>query len=91
MLSDSTESYDRGEKFAHYRQLESLQEYILISQDRVRVEHYLRQGKQWLLSEFNTLENVLLLTSIKAELPLNQIYRFVELETEDALQITRSV
>ncbi len=80
VLSDSTESYDRGEKFAHYRQLESLQEYILISQDRVRVEHYLRQGKQWLLSEFNMFENVLLLTSIKAELPLNRIYRFVELE-----------
>lgn len=80
VLSDATESYDRGEKFAHYRQLESLQEYILISQDRVRVEHYLRQGKQWLLSEFNMLENVLLLTSIKAELPLNRIYRFVELE-----------
>ena len=91
VLSPSTESYDRGEKFAHYRQLESLQEYILISQDRVRVEHYLRQGKQWLLSEFRTLEDVLLLVSIGAELPLHQIYRFVELETEDALQITRSV
>ncbi len=80
VLSDSTESYDRGEKFAHYRQLESLQEYILISQDRVRVEHYLRQGKQWLLSEFSALEDVLPLISISAELPLNQIYRFVELE-----------
>lgn len=91
VLSDSTESYDRGEKFAHYRQLESLQEYILISQDRVRVEHYLRQGKQWLLSEFSALEDILPLVSIGAELLLHQIYRFVELETEDALQITRSV
>ena len=91
VLSDSTESHDRGEKFAHHRQLESLKEYILISQDRVRVEHYLRQGKQWLLSEFSALEDVLPLVSIDAELPLHQIYRFVELETEDALQITRSV
>ena len=81
VLSDSTENYDRGEKFERYRQLESLQEYILILQDQVRVEHYLRQGEQWLLSEFSTLENVLPLISIGAELSLNQIYRFVELET----------
>ena len=81
MLSDSTENYDRGEKFERYRQLESLQEYILILQDQVRVEHYLRQGEQWILSEFSTLENVLPLISIGAELSLNQIYRFVELET----------
>ena len=90
VLSDSTANYDRGEKFIRYRQLESLQEYILISQDQVHVEHY-RQGKQWILSEFSVLENVLPLVSIGAELSLNQIYRFVELETDDALQTTRSV
>ena len=90
--STSTESYDRGEKFARYRQLESLQEYILISQDQVRVEHYLRQGQQWILSEFTALENVLPLVSIGAELALNQIYRFVEFETGDnTLQATRNV
>ena len=43
VLSPSTEAYDRGEKFAHYRQLVSLQEYVLVSQDQVRVEHYRRQ------------------------------------------------
>ena len=91
VLSPSTEAYDRGEKSVRYRQLESLQEYILISQDTVQVEHYLRQGKQWVLSEFSTLEDVLSLTSIGAELSLNQIYRFVDLETDDTLQTTRSV
>ena len=91
VLSTSTESYDRGEKFARYRQLESLQEYILISQNQVRVEHYLRQGKQWVLSEFSALENMLPLVSIEAELSLNQIYRFVELETDSLLQTTRNV
>ena len=35
VLSPSTEAYDRGDKFAHYRQLQSLQEYILVSQDKV--------------------------------------------------------
>ena len=91
VLSASTADYDRGKKFIRYRQLESLQEYILISQDQVHVEHYLRQGKQWVLSEFSALENVLPLASIGAELSLNQIYRFVEVETDDTLQATRSV
>ena len=91
VLSDSTANYDRGEKFRRYRQLESLQEYILISQDQVHVEHYLRQGKQWVLSEFSELEDVLLLVSIEAELSLRQIYRFVEFEADAAVQTTRSV
>ena len=91
VLSPSTEAYDRGEKSVRYRQLESLQEYTLISQDKVRVEHYLRQGKQWILSEFSALEDVLPLISIRAELSLSQIYRFVELETDNTLQATRSV
>ena len=88
VISDSTAGYDRGEKFIRYRQLESLQEYILISQDQVLVEHYLRQGERWILSEFRTLEDVLPLASIEAELSLNQIYRFVDLETDDTLQAT---
>ncbi len=46
VLSPSTEAYDRGEKFAHYRRLESLQEYVLIAQDKIRVEHFRRQGSQ---------------------------------------------
>ncbi|MDE0019084.1 MAG: Uma2 family endonuclease [Candidatus Poribacteria bacterium] len=91
VLSPSTEAYDRGEKSVRYRQLEPLQEYLLISQDRVHVEHYLRQGKQWVLSEFSTLEDVLSLVSIGAELPLRQVYRFVELETAAAIETARSV
>ena len=91
VLPTSTESYDRGEKFARYRQLESLQEYILISQDQVMVEHYLRQGTQWILSEFSSLDKVLPLTSIEAELSLNQIYRFAELQADDTSQATRTV
>jgi len=86
VLSDSTAGYDRGEKFGRYRQLESLQEYILISQDQVQVDHYLRQGEQWILSEFSTLEDVLRLVSIGAELPLRQVYRFIELETDASIE-----
>ncbi len=77
VLSPSTEADDRGEKFARYRQLASLQEYILISQDKVRVEHYLRQGTQWISTEFRKLTDVLPLTSINCTLPLRDIYRRV--------------
>ena len=88
VLSPSTEVYDRGEKFTRYQQLESLMEYILISQDRVRVEHYLRQGKAWPLREFTSIDDILPLISVDAELSLQQIYRFVEVENEKPLQIT---
>ena len=54
VLSPSTEAYDRGDKFAHYRQLESLQEYILVSQDKVRVDHYVRQATQWILNRLSS-------------------------------------
>jgi Uma2 family endonuclease len=46
VLSDGTERYDRGDKFAHYRRLASLRDYLLVSQRRPRVEHYTRRGEQ---------------------------------------------
>src|SRR2546426_6586677 len=60
VLSKSTEGYDRGEKFAHYRKLESLTDYLLVSQTKPHVEHYVRQpDNQWLLSETEGLESAL--------------------------------
>ncbi len=75
VLSPSTEAYDRGEKFNRYKQLASLQEYLLIAQDSVRVEHYRRHGTQWRLSNYHTLEEVLVLSSIGCKLPLHDIYQ----------------
>ena len=77
VLSPSTEAYDRGEKSAHYRQLTSLQEYVLVAQDKVRVEHYRRQEKQWLLTDFEGPDEMLLLPSIECELPLRDLYERV--------------
>lgn len=52
VLSDSTEAYDRGEKFAHYRRLPSLEEYVLVSQRRPRLELYRRAARgHWVLFE----------------------------------------
>ena len=78
VLSPSTAAYDRGEKFASYQKLNSLYEYILISQDRVRVEHYLRQEDRWNLTEFHSLANVCQLPSIGCELSLKAIYAKVQ-------------
>ena len=77
VLSPSTESYDRGEKFAHYRQLASLQEYILVAQDQIRIEHYRRQDRQWIFTDIEEHDEILPLPSIQCELPLQEIYERV--------------
>jgi Uma2 family endonuclease len=82
VLSDSTEAYDRGKKFQHYRTLESLQEYLLIAQDKCQIEHYIRQSNnQWLLLEINKIEATIDLPSIKCSLALSDIYDKVEFKT----------
>lgn len=78
VLSPSTELYDRAEKFASYRQLESLTDYLLISQDKVRIEHYVRHGKFWMLSEESNLANSITIDSIACTLPLSEVYARVE-------------
>jgi Uma2 family endonuclease len=85
VLSKSTEAYDRGEKFGHYRQLESLAEYVMVAQDRVCVERYVRQGSDWVLTEFRDLDDTLHLASIDCDLPLREIYdrvKFPEIDAE---------
>ena len=77
VLSSSTEVYDRGEKFSHYQELASLREYILVSQDRVRVEQYRLLKTQWVETEYQRYEDMLPLVSIGCELPLQDIYRRV--------------
>ncbi|TAN52043.1 MAG: Uma2 family endonuclease [Methylococcaceae bacterium] len=79
VLSPSTEQYDRGEKFAHYRRLPSLQEYVLVTQEHMRVEHYLRDGERWILTEWNGADAVLNLTTIDCRLSLREIYDKVAL------------
>jgi Uma2 family endonuclease len=80
VLSESTEAYDRGKKFGHYRTIESLQEYVLVSQDRVQVECYRRQpGQHWLLTAANSLEDTVALESIGCTLRLADVYEDIDL------------
>lgn len=74
VLSDSTEAYDRGGKFAHYRKIETLREYLLVMQDQPAIERYVRQGDVWILSEALGLEASLTLESIDCRLSLREVY-----------------
>ena len=78
VLSPSTETYDRGEKFKHYQQLTSLREYLLVSQEEVCIELYRRQETRWKLIESRSLEDVLSLASIDCTLTLSDIYNRIE-------------
>ncbi len=84
VLSPSTESYDRGKKFANYRSIESLQEYLLIAQDEYHIDRYLRHGEFWLLSEARTLEESLELTSIECVLDMREVYDKITFTTPEA-------
>jgi Uma2 family endonuclease len=78
VLSPSTESYDRGAKFAHYRRLESLREYVLISSDRINVEIFrLNERNKWELTPYSPGETVQL-TSIEFECVIELLYEDIE-------------
>ncbi|HVW07846.1 MAG TPA: Uma2 family endonuclease, partial [Bryobacteraceae bacterium] len=69
VLSPSTKNYDRGEKFLFYRSVPSLREYLLFSQDEVRVEQYTRQPDgTWLMREFTSMNDEVELSSIGCRL-----------------------
>ena len=86
VLSRSTQSYDRGDKFFYYRTLETFQEYVLIDQYRPFVEHHVRQSEhRWLLTEYRGLETSFSLVSLPIELSLGDLYEGVDFEAaEDA-------
>ncbi|NJN01858.1 MAG: Uma2 family endonuclease [Leptolyngbyaceae cyanobacterium SL_1_1] len=80
-LSQSTQNYDRGDKFAAYRTLESLQEYVLIDQYRPQVDHYAKQSAhQWLLTTYRGLEARFKLAAVEVEIALADLYEAVEFE-----------
>lgn len=84
VLSDSTEGYDRGKKFQHYRSIESLQEYILVSQTEARVEKYVRHGDGfWLLSEAVGLDSEIEFSVIECRILLREIYDKIDFSDEN--------
>lgn len=81
VLSESTEAYDRGAKFGIYRDLPSLQEYVLVSATEALVESYLRQGDgTWVLAYAKGVEAVARLRSLGIDVPLAEVYDRITFE-----------
>jgi len=89
VLSPSTEYADRGEKFSRYIQIESLEEYILVSQHKPRMETFLRQGDgTWSFAYFDGSAIIARVRSLGVDLPLADIYAGVTFppDNEDSVE-----
>lgn len=85
VLSESTEAYDRGKKFGHYRQIPALREYLLVSQEEPKIERFLRnQDGTWTLTEAAGLDATLPLPSLNVEISLREIYDKVDFSAPEA-------
>ena len=80
VLSESSEAYDRGNKFARYMAAPSLQEYVLVAQNEARVDvFYRQQDGTWLFTPNVGRDAVVKLRSIGVELPMAEVYLNVSL------------
>ena len=83
VLSPSTEAYDRGKKFEHYRRISSMRDYLLISQDAPHIEHFHRNENQtWTLTDINGMEAKVDIASLGICLQLREVYEKVDFTSE---------
>ena len=83
VLSKTTEAYDRGKKFDHYRTIAALREYVLVSQDEPMIQRFLRNDDEtWTLTAVAGLEQTIALRSIGVDLPLAEVYERVDFSAE---------
>lgn len=82
VLSPSTEAYDRGQKFGYYRQIPSLQEYVLVAQHQPLIDHFLRQESgSWVIRNgCERIDQVLKLQTLELEVPLRRIYHRIDFQ-----------
>lgn len=84
VLSASTQDYDRGEKFAHYRTIPSFREYLLVSADEARVEHYWRDDPDaaiWHFEDVRGRDVSLRIRTLEADLSLARVYELIEFDS----------
>lgn len=78
LLSKSTRNYDKGEKFTLYRDIDSLQEYILVDTEKIYVEKHVRHAdNSWQLTDYRLQENSFMMEYLQIELCLKDIYEGV--------------
>jgi Uma2 family endonuclease len=91
ILSPSTEAYDRGKKFASYRMIESLQEYIMVSQEKLLIEQYVRQSDhQWALIVHMYRDTTVQLQAIQCQLAVADIYENVDFDPDESASFDQS-
>ena len=79
VLSKSTRDYDRGEKFLAYRSIATFQEYLLVDQYKIYVEHYFKtSANQWLLTEYSDPQATLSLNSVKIDIQIADLYEGID-------------
>lgn len=82
VLSKSTQNYDRGEKFVAYRTIPTFQEYLLIDQYCIHVEHYVKTAAhQWLFSEYNDPTVTLALSTFEFQIQIAELYDNIDFST----------
>jgi Uma2 family endonuclease len=80
VLSDSTETYDRGKKFESYRNIASLKEYMLVSTDRKKIELFSKDGNEkWYLSESNGKEGIFI-PALSITLSIEDVYEKIDFQ-----------
>ncbi|MGL5793614.1 MAG: Uma2 family endonuclease [Waterburya sp.] len=83
ILSDSTEKYDRGDKFRMYRSIPSFKEYLLVSQTAMQVEKFTKnESNQWVLSEYAIKDAKITFDSFEFEIGLDELYDRVDFVEE---------
>lgn len=89
VLSKTTEAYDRGKKFDHYRTIPSLREYVLVSQNEPMIQRFLRNDDEtWTLSAIANLDQSIPLRSIGIDLSLAEVYERVDFISEENAEQT---
>ncbi len=84
VLSDSTQGYDRGEKFDHYKTISALMDYLLVVPDEARVLLYTRTGDHWEFRDVSGLQSAIYLPSVETTLALSDVYTLIELAEGNA-------
>ncbi|MEO1514849.1 MAG: Uma2 family endonuclease, partial [Bacteroidota bacterium] len=81
-LSKSTLEYDKGDKFYFYRQIPSLQEYVLIEQDRHVVEVYFKKDKMelWRISRYDGIDQAIVLQSLGITIRMQDLYFDIDIK-----------
>ncbi len=92
VLSPSTESFDRGEKFTYYQSIPSFCEYLLLAQNRPHIAHYVKETNgRWLYEEVIGMDASLHIVTLDCTLPLSRLYRHVNFATAERSNYPRAI